>query len=176
MRLKYFLDVLTIPEFQETVLFPGKNETGSKNSESIHNRLFRECENWNETDTCTQKDRPVFLARACFIGIPVGHFSHFLGPTKSFYSLLTVPLILLDSWWLLVWPKHPKNTFAACFRTFSGALVAWPTRKSESMRQKYFLDVLTHPVTLEINRFLRMAIWSKHPKNTFAAYFCNHAR
>jgi len=124
-----------------------------------------------EADTYTKKDRPVFLARACFIGIPVGHFSHFLGPTKSFYSLLTVPLILLDSWWLLVWPKHPKNTFAACFRTFSGALVAWPTRKSESMRQKYFLDVLTHPVTLNFGRFSDSVVASKHPKNTFAACF-----
>ena len=49
-------------------------------------------------------------------------------------------------------PKHPKNTFAACFRTCWGATVGSPSKKVENVRQKYFLDVLTHSLLFHFGR------------------------
>jgi len=42
---------------------------------------------------------------------------------------------------------------------------------SGKVRQKYFLDVLTHPLTLNFGHFSPSVGASKHPKNTFAACF-----
>jgi hypothetical protein len=39
------------------------------------------------------------------------------------------------------------------------------------MRQKYFLDVFTRPSSFKFASFLKHVGASKHPKNTFAAYF-----
>ena len=47
---------------------------------------------------------------------------------------------------------------------FLKALVRWPTGVAGKVRQKYFLDVLTHPLTLNFNHFSPSVGASKHPK------------
>jgi len=54
---------------------------------------------------------------------------------------------------------------------FLKALVRCWTRISGNVRQKYFLDVLTHPFALNFGHFSPLVSASKHPKNTFAACF-----
>src|SRR5690606_20887564 len=70
----------------------------------------------------------------------------------------------------MVWSKHPKNTFAACFHTFCAFLLVSLPETIEKVRQKYFLDVLTRPPFISC---VFLGRWSgqKHPKNTFAALF-----
>ena len=64
-----------------------------------------------------------------------------------------------------------SKRFFACFSNFLYALKRWLTRTSENVLQKYFLDVLAQPPSSLIVWFFSLWVWTKHPKNTFAACF-----
>jgi len=59
----------------------------------------------------------------------------------------------------------------AYFRKNLWGLLSLRTEGMENMRLKYFLDVLPHPQARKMRQNLRGLVATKHPKNTFAAYF-----